>query len=103
MTNRSNIKWQPFESVISTQSMLNNVLKEKNKIAMPILSEDQYNNLQNKIFTSYHNKDVVTIKYYKAGRLYKIKGSVTNIDQNNQKIIINNHFSLFFSQIIDFL
>ncbi len=45
MTNRSNIKWQPFESVISTRLMLNNILKEKNKIAMPILSEDQYNDL----------------------------------------------------------
>lgn len=101
--NREYVKWQPFSAVIPSSNMINDVLKEKNKIKMPILSEDQNRELQNKMLTFYNNEETITVKYYRAGKLYKLEGKITNIDQNTHKIIINNHFSIFFSQIIDFL
>ena len=41
MTDRGIIKWQPFNSCFSSASVLNEVNKEKNKVAFPELSEDQ--------------------------------------------------------------
>ncbi len=101
ITNRGMLKWQPFNSVVSSTIMFDDVLKEKNKIKMPILSEDQKQELQDKIIESYNNQDIVKIKYYKDGRFYLIQGKITNIDENRHKIVINESFWVFFSQIVE--
>ncbi len=100
MNNRNNTKWQPFEAVVSGKKLINNIMKEKRKIKMPELSEDQKNELQEGITKAFHNQDIVTIKFYRNGLIYKIKGKITKIDVISKKITINNHFFLFFSQIL---
>lgn len=102
MSNRNVIKWQPFAAVISGTSMINDVLKEKNKIQMPLLSEDQKQELQEKMVTFFQTQEVTTIKFYRDGKLYLLKGKITSIDPYHQKIIVNAQHSLFFSQIIAF-
>lgn len=101
-TNRGMIKWQPFSAVASGTYMINNVLKEKNKIKKPILSEDQKIELQNKMVDSYNNQEKIIVKYFRDGRLYTLEGKITEIDINKHRISINNHFWVFFSQIVDF-
>jgi hypothetical protein len=99
-TNRGMIKWAPFSAVTPGNSMVNDVLAKKNKVEMPILSDDQINEINNKITTAFRNKDVIKVKYYKAGKFYEKQGIITEIDTNNAKIVLNNDFSVFFSQII---
>ena len=41
-------KWNPFNAVAPGGFMVNEVLKEKNKIDMPVLSEDQKMELEKK-------------------------------------------------------
>ena len=48
-TNRGMIKWAPFNAVQSGNSMVNDVLKKKNKVTMPILSDDQIEVLEQKL------------------------------------------------------
>ena len=43
---RGIIKWMPFNSVISSKEVVNSILKEKSKIKMPILSEEQVINIE---------------------------------------------------------
>ncbi len=100
MNNRNNTKWQPFEAVVSGNKLINNIINEKRKVKMPILSEDQKEELQEGITRAFNNQDIVTIKFYRNGLIYKIKGKITKIDVISQKITINEHFFLFFSQII---
>ena len=95
-------KWNPFNAVASGDYMINDVMKEKNKVSMPILSEDQKLELQNKMFEAFYNQETINVKYYKAGKVYITEGIITNIDQISQKIVLNGVFSVFFSQIIDF-
>ena len=95
-------KWNPFNAVASGNYMINDVMKEKNKVSMPILSEDQKLELQNKMFEAFYNQETINVKYYKAGKVYITEGIITNIDQNSHKIVLNGDFSVFFSQIIDF-
>ena len=97
-----NSKWNPFNAVASGEYMVNDVLKEKNKLKMPILSDDQKQELQNRMFEAFNNQEIIKVKYFKSGNLYVKEGKITNIDQNLHKIIINQTFPVFFSQIIEF-
>lgn len=101
MTDRGMIKWQPFNAVASGNYMVNEVLRKKNKLAMPSLSEDQQNEIQNKILDSFQTQEVVKIKYYKNGRIYNEEGIIEQIDRNNHNIILNNGQKVFFAQIIE--
>ncbi len=101
MTDRGMIKWQPFNAVASGSYMINNVLRKKEKITMPTLSEDQQNELQEKILNTYQTQQDITIKYYKGGRIYSSEGKIVKIDQNNHNLTINNGLKVFFAQIIE--
>ena len=97
-----NSKWNPFNAVASGEYMINDVLNEKNKIKMPVLSEDQKQELQNRMFEVFNNQEIINVKYFCNGRLYIKEGKITNIDQNTHKIVLNGSFPVFFSQIIEF-
>lgn len=101
ITNRGMLKWQPFSSVVPSSIMINDVLKEKNRIKMPVLSDDQKQDLQVNVIEAYNNQDIIKVKYYKGGRFYLKQGRITNIDENKHKITINNDLEVFFSQIIE--
>ena len=101
MSNRSQAKWAPFNSVVPGKEMVSDVLKRKNVVKMPILSEDQINELENKLINSYNNQNEIRIKYFRGGRYYLRKGIVVNIDVLGRKIILNDNYNLFFSQIIE--
>lgn len=98
---RGMIKWQPFNAVAPGSYMVNDVLKEKNKVNMPVLSDDQKQILQDKIIEAFNNQEIITIKYFRAGRYYLIKGKISNIDVPNLKLTINTENMVFFSQIIE--
>lgn len=101
MMDRGMIKWQPFNAVASGNYMINDVLKKKNKVEMPVLSDDQIYELQEKIFNFYTTQEEATIKYYKDGYVYIKQGKISNIDKNNHNIVINAGFKVFFAQIIE--
>lgn len=100
MNDRGMIKWQPFNAVVSGNSIINSVMAKKNKKDMPILSDDQLNNIQEKIFYSWETKDKIMVVYFKNGNYYKNQGYVIDIKINQKKIVFDNGLNLFFSQII---
>lgn len=93
--------WAPFNSVMNGQNVLNHLTEEKNKVAKPILSDDQKIELENKIIEYYEQKDEITINYYESGYIKKLIGIITKIDPIKRKIYINNNLSLYFSNIVD--
>lgn len=101
MIDRGMVKWQPFNAVASGNYMINEVLKKKNKVAMPTLSEDQKELLQEKILRAYELQEVIRIKYYKNEYIYIIEGKIIEINKNNYYIGLDNDLKIFFRQIID--
>ena len=102
-TNRGMIKWAPFNAVQSGNSMVNDVLKKKNKVTMPVLSDDQIEVLEQKLINSYNNGNIITILYFKEGKYYKKQGIIGKINKNTAKSVLNDGVSVFFSQIIEIL
>ena len=93
--------WEPFNAVQPASKMVKDILKKKNIIKMPILSEDKLKELEDKIYYSYTNKDIISIKLFKSGKLYIKKGIVENINKFEHKITLTDGYCLFFSQIVE--
>lgn len=96
---RGIIKWQPFNSVISSKIVINSIIKEKNKVAKPTMSEEELANIENKIMESYYLENKINITYYKNGFILNTKGQIKKIDKINKLIYLNN-LTLFWKQII---
>lgn len=94
-------KWNPFNAVAPGGFMVKEVMNEKNKREMPILSDDQKMVIQERIFASFNNQELINITYFKGGKIYNIEGIVDKIDVNSKKLVLNNGISVFFSQIVE--
>ena len=100
MKDRGIIKWQPFNSLIPSQILINSILKDKRKVKKPVLSLDQLYQLNNLVLECFYNNLEVNIKYYKNNQINFIKGQITKIDRNNQFIYVNDNLKLHFSQLL---
>ncbi len=98
---RGFIKWQPFESLVSSKQVINNLVWEKSKIAKPILSEEEIAILEEKIIDAYYSKETIMLSYYQNGFIKKIKGKIIKIDHIYKMIYLSSHLKIFFNQIID--
>lgn len=96
---RGMIKWQPFNSVISSKSIVRTLTAEKAKISKPILSEEEIKQLEEKIIDAYYCQSNVTLHYYKNGYIQELKGMIKKIDHVSKMIYLNSS-SIFFQQII---
>ncbi len=100
MINRDIIKWQPFDSLVSSQKMINSIVNEKAKINKPILSSDQLNQLNDLIIEYFYEQINIIIKYYKNNNIYKTVGIIIDLNQSNKTITLNTNVKLHISQIL---
>ena len=100
MIDRGIIKWQPFNSCIEPKYIIKEINSEKNKINFPILSEEQLDEIGEKIIDVYNLKISATVKYFFNGKIFNITGKINYLNIQSKKIVINNS-TIFFKQIID--
>lgn len=100
MSDRGIIKWAPFSSVINGDILLKEIHEEKSRIIKPTLSEEQIQELEDKILEKYNNKTLVTIFFYKSEHIYILKGIISKINTATKEITVNNQKVIFFSNII---
>ena len=92
-------KWAPFSSLIEQATCLEEMKYQRNKIAKPILTEDQVEKI-NFVLQSYKKGQIVNIKFYNDGYLYIVSTSIKRIDLENRKLILEKG-KLDFSNLID--
>ncbi len=97
---RGIIKWRPFHSVTNTTVMLREENKKTGLKKMPVLSDDQINDLEKKIIFSFYSAKPISINYYKNGMVYTKNGSIKKIDDIKHTITLSDNTILFFNQII---
>ena len=100
MNDRGMIKWQPFNSVIATNYVLQELNEQKKKVNLPILSEEEKLNIENKLISAYYTKELVTITYYCNGYIKQIKNTIMKLNPLKKEIIFIDSFKLNFSQIL---
>lgn len=99
MSDRGMKKWAPFSSLIEQATCLEEMKYQRNKIAKPVLTEDQVEKI-NFVLQSYKKGQIVNIKFYNDGYLYIVSTSIKRIDLENRKLILEKG-KLDFSNLID--
>lgn len=100
MTDRGMIKWLPFQSCYSQSKAIKEIQKKKNRQTLPILSEDQFLNIQEKIYVAYQAKENINVEYFYNGEIKKTFGSISYINVQEKTIYINKT-KLHFCQILN--
>ena len=99
MSDRGMKKWAPYSSLIEQATCLEEMKYQRNKIAKPILTEDQIEKI-NYVLQSYKKGETVKIKFYSDGYLYEIETTIKRFDLENRVLILENG-KLKFENIID--
>ena len=97
---RGIIKWAPFNSVTPSKEVIRKLSLEKQKINKPILSEEQLEAIQEKLFEAYNNELITTINYYKNGLIFSEQAKIKILDLSHNRIILNSNKIIYFNQII---
>lgn len=95
---RGFIKWQPFESVISSKSVMASL--EKKKITKPILFNEELEHLNEQIIEAYYSQNEILLTFYEQNEIHKIKTKISKIETASNTISLNNQKKITFSQIL---
>ena len=97
---RNQKKWQPFESLFHQAEVIKELNEKRNFLSKPILSEDEEIEIENSLKEAYRTKNPIILTYYYQGRILKAKGLITFLNPKTSQIFFQNHFSLYFEQIL---
>lgn len=98
--NRNEIKWLPFNSLIRANDVIKELQTKRNYKQMPILSEDELQNIEVMIKKAFHTKEKIQVIYFWQNNYYTKLGIIIKISTNNQQIFFDDHTSLYFEQIL---
>jgi len=95
---RGMVKWARFTGI-------REIIKEKNKVAYPILTSEQKELIKNMLLCSLLSEEEILITYYEGGYLLTNYMTIIDIDPLNSAIICTDAFynklTLQFSDILD--
>jgi len=97
---RGFIKWQPFNSVVSSKEVLDN-LNSKEIKDKPTLFPETQEILNEQVKEAYYSKNKIKITFYEQNQIKNTETIITKINPNNNTIELNNRKIITFSQIIN--
>ena len=86
---RGIIKWAPFSALNGYSSMLDEMKYRIRKSDKPILSDDEYDRLNQNIQTALINQLEVEVYYYDQGYIKMSYGKITKLDFVYKLLILN--------------
>ncbi|HDR6259385.1 TPA: YolD-like family protein [Bacillus cereus] len=101
---RGMIKWSPFAAMPEQFAGIREIIKEKNKVTRPILTDEEKELIENMLLCSLLSEEEILITYYEDGYLLSSYMTVVDIDPSNSAVICTDAFynkiKLQFSNII---
>lgn len=88
---RGIIKWAPFDALVGYHSMLKELKYRLGKQNKPVLSIDQYDELNQKLQLAFNQKLEVEIEFFNHGYMKYTYGNILKIDFINKVIILSNY------------
>ncbi len=99
MIDRGFVKWQPFNSLTPIKDTIKDIEKETND-RKPTLFPEEENMLNDILLTAYYTEDIITITYYKAGKIQNITSTIKKINPSSKTIELGCKLVLSFQQIL---
>jgi len=102
---RGMVKFTPFAAMPEQFAGIREIIKEKNKVTRPILTDDEKELIENMLLCSLLSEEEILITYYEDGYLLSSYMTVVDVDPSNSAVICTDAFynkmTLQFSNIID--
>ncbi|MDX5768581.1 YolD-like family protein [Bacillus cereus group sp. BfR-BA-02675] len=89
---RKMVKWTPFAAMPEQFAGIREIIKEKNKVTRPILTDEEKELIENMLLCSLLSEEEILITYYEDGYLLSSYMTVVDIDQQNRSIICTDAF-----------
>lgn len=86
---RGKIKWQAFAILPQQFEILEQIIKDQNKIEKPLLTHDSLDNLDQIFQIKIQNDELCTISYWEDGSISNYTGKILKIDT------INGYFTFY--------
>lgn len=86
---RGKIKWQAFATLPQQFEILEQIIKDQNKIEKPLLTHDSLDNLDQFFQIKIQNDELCTISYWEDGSISNYTGKILKIDT------INGYFTFY--------
>ncbi|MEW7226132.1 YolD-like family protein [Staphylococcus aureus] len=86
---RGKIKWQAFATLPQQFEILEQIIKDQNKIEKPLLTHDSLDNLDQIFQIKIQNDELCTISYWEDGSISNYIGKILKIDT------INGYFTFY--------
>ncbi|EJR80257.1 YolD-like family protein [Bacillus cereus] len=101
---RGMVKFSPFAAMPEQFAGIREIIKEKNKVTRPILTDEEKELIENMLLCSLLSEEEILITYYEDGYLLSSYMTVVDIDPSNSAVICTDAFynkiKLQFSNII---
>ncbi|MCM3202709.1 YolD-like family protein [Bacillus cereus] len=102
---RKMVKWTPFAAMPEQFAGIREIIKEKNKVTRPILTDEEKELIENMLLCSLLSEEEILITYYEDGYLLSSYMTVVDIDPSNSAVICTDAFynkiTLHFPNIVD--
>ncbi|MEB8859074.1 YolD-like family protein [Bacillus cereus] len=102
---RAMVKFTPFAAIPEQFAGIREIIKEKNKVTRPILTDEEKELIENMLLCSLLSEEEILITYYEDGYLLSSYMTVVDIDPSNSAVICTdafyNRMKLQFYNIID--
>ena len=87
---RGIVKWNAFKTIPQQYEILEQHIEDQNKINMPLLSDDQLQEINEKVSSKISKNILTDLDYWKDGYIYSIQCYINKIDEFNGFMIITN-------------
>ena len=77
---RGMVKWQAFKTVPEQYEILEQYIKDQNKIPMPLLSEDQLEEINEKVHDKIQTNRIAEISYWENGYISALNCYIQKLD-----------------------
>jgi hypothetical protein len=98
---RGIIKWAPFDALVGYHSILGQMRYRMGKSDQPILSDDQYQELNEKLQFAFQFNLEIDVTYFHDGYARTTFGKIKKLDFVHQQIILTSFERIHSNQILE--
>ncbi|MGM7691816.1 YolD-like family protein [Staphylococcus saprophyticus] len=81
---RGIVKWNAFKTLPEQYEQLEQYIQDQNKIDRPSLSDDQLNDLNDKLIFKMYNDPKIELRYFENGYIKTKEGCIHKVDVHTQ-------------------
>ncbi len=98
---RGIVKWAPFDALVGYHSLIKELKYRLGKGIKPILSDDQYDELNRNLVLAFQQNFQIEIEFFSQGYSKHTFGTIKKIDWVNRMIILSNFEKISSDSIIE--